>query len=193
MDRRQRLLSGFSSRKNHLAASSTYVKSENVLGNGSLIRRRSIAESKREDVLPVLPLVENCNAGQDDEDLLNAGCRRWPRYIVRALAKRAIRMSRTVGMDVSKLCRGSKKEKDREDRNEQNAGWRILRPYFADPSHNYCSIYIRLAELPMNERPPGVFPGSLGDGKSARTGTSKRRISTLSVCCRSRSRSPLVQ
>ena len=58
-------------------------------------------------------------------------------------------------MDVSKLCRASDEEEDCEERNEQNAGWRILRSYFADPSHNYCSLYIMLPELPINERPPG--------------------------------------
>src|ERR1035441_5721855 len=109
-----------------------------------------------------------------------------------ALAKRAIRMSRTVRVDVSKLCRGAKEQEDREERNEQSAGWRILRPYFADPSHNYCSIYISLPELPINERPGGGFPGPLGHGKSARIGTSKRRFSTVSGCHRARLRSPPV-
>ena len=61
-------------------------------------------------------------------------------------------MTRTVGVDVSKLRRGSKKEEDCEEHNEQNAGWRILRPYFVDPSHNYYSIYSSLPELPINER-----------------------------------------
>ena len=113
-----------------------YVKSENVLGNGSLIRRRSIAERKGKDVFPVWPLMGNGDSGDDNEDLPNAWCSRWPRHIMSALAKSAIRMSRTVGVDVSKLRRGSKKEEDCEERNEQNAGWRILRPYFANPSHN---------------------------------------------------------
>jgi hypothetical protein len=77
----------------------------------------------------------NCNTGEDDEDLLNAGCRRWLGYIMSALAKRAIRMISTVGMDVSQLCRASDEEEDCEERDEQNAGWRILRSYFGDPSH----------------------------------------------------------
>ena len=64
----------------------------------------------------------NGDTGDDNEDLPNAGCRRWPGYIMSALAKRAIRMSRTVGVDVSKLRRGSKKEEDCEEGNEQNAG-----------------------------------------------------------------------
>jgi hypothetical protein len=58
-------------------------------------------------VLPVLPLIGNCNTGEDNEDLLNAGCRRWLGYIMSALAKRAIRMSRAVSVNVSKLCRGA--------------------------------------------------------------------------------------
>ena len=124
-------------------------------------------------MLPVLPLIGNCNTGEDNEDLLNAGCRRWLGYTMGALAKRAIRMNRTVGVDVSKLCRASDEEKDCEERNEQNAGWRILRSYFADPSHNYCSLYIMLPELPINERPPGGFRGPSGRGKSA---TSERRF-----------------
>jgi hypothetical protein len=88
-------------------------------------------------VFPVLPLIENCNTGEDDEDLLNAGCRRWPGYIMSALAKRAIRMSRTVGVDVSKLCRGSKKEEDCEERNEQNAGRCVRCSHFASSQHRY--------------------------------------------------------
>jgi hypothetical protein len=130
-------------------------------------------------VLPVLPLIGDRNTGEDNEDLLNARCRRWLGYIMSALAKRAIRMSRTVGMDVSKLCRASNEEEDCEECNEQNAGWRILRSYFADPSHNYCSLYIMLPELPINERPLDGFPGSLGHGKSARKGTSERIFSTV--------------
>ena len=113
------------------------MKSESALGNGSLIRRRSITERKREDVLPVLPLIGNCNTGEDNEDLLNAGSGRWLGDTMSALAKRAIRMSGTVGMNVSKLRRASDEEEDCEEGNEQNAGWGILRPYFADPSHNY--------------------------------------------------------
>lgn len=73
-------------------------------------------------MLPVLPLIGNCNTGEDDVDLLNAGCRRWLSYIMSALAKRAIRMINTVGMDVSKLGRASDEEEDCEERNEQNAG-----------------------------------------------------------------------
>jgi hypothetical protein len=103
-------------------------------------------------VLPVWPLMGNGDTGDNNEDLPNARCSRWPRHIMSAFAKRAIRMSRTVGVEVSKLGRGSKKEEDCEERYEQNAGWRILRPHFADPSHNYCSIYISLPELPINER-----------------------------------------
>ena len=127
-------------------------------------------------MLPVLPLIGNCNTGEDNEDLLNARCRRWLGYIMSALAKRAIRMSRTVGMDVSKLCRASDEEEDCEERNEQNAGWRILRPYFADPSHNYCSLYILSCQLPINKQPPGGFPGLLGHGKSVRIGISMCRF-----------------
>lgn len=98
-------------------------------------------------MFPVWPLMGNGDTGDDNEDLPNAWCSRWPRHIMSALAKRAIRMIRTVGVDVSKLCRGSKKEENCEERNKQNAGWRILRPYFADPSHICCSIYISLLEL----------------------------------------------
>jgi hypothetical protein len=58
-------------------------------------------------VLPVLPLVRHCNAGEDSEDLLNARRGRWPRYVVRTLAKRAIGVNCAVGMDVSKLCGGA--------------------------------------------------------------------------------------
>ena len=36
-------------------------------------------------------------------------------------------MSRSVGMDVSKLCRASDEEEDCDERNEQNAGRGILR------------------------------------------------------------------
>ena len=159
------------------------MKSENVLGNGSLIRRRSIAERKREDVFPVWPLMGNCDSGDDNEDLPNAWCSRWPRHIMSALAKRAIRVSRTVGMDVSKLCRASDEEEDCDERNEQNAGRGILRPYFADPSHNYCSLYIMLPELPINERPPSRYPRPLAHGKSA---TSERRFFPVSGCYGSR-------
>jgi hypothetical protein len=134
-------------------------------------------------VLPVLPLIGNCNTGEDNEDLLNAGCRRWLGYIMSALAKRAIRMSRSVGMDVSKLCRASDEEEDCDERNEQNAGRGILRPYFADPSHNYCSLYIMLPELPINERPPSRYPRPLAHGKSA---TSERRFFPVSGCYGSR-------
>jgi hypothetical protein len=154
------------------------VKSENVLGNGSLIRRRSIAERKREDVLAVLPLIGNCNTGEVDEDLLNAGCRRWLSYIMSALAKRAIRMISTVGMYVSKLGGASDEEENCEERNEQNASWRILRSYFADPSHNYCSLYIMLPEPPIANKRTAAWrvPWTIEHGKSARIGISTRRF-----------------
>ena len=91
-------------------------------------------------MFPVWPLMGNGDTGDDNEDLPNAWCSRWPRHIMSALAKSAIRMTRTVGVDVSKLRRGSKKEEDCEKHNEQNAGWRILRPYFVDPSHNWTVL-----------------------------------------------------
>jgi hypothetical protein len=151
-DRRQRPLSGFPSKEKPLRSQlQAYVKSENVLGNGSLIRRRPIAERKGEDVFTVLPLIENCNPGEDNEDLLNAGCRRWLGYIMSALAKRAIRTSRTVGVDVSKLCRGAKEEEDCEERNEQNAGRCVRRSHFASPQHRYLSIYLKNSERPKFE------------------------------------------
>ena len=132
-------------------------------------------------MLPVLPLIGNCNTGEDNEDLLNAGCRRWLGYIMSALAKRAIRMSRAVSVDVSKLCRGADEEKDCEEGNEQNAGLRTLRPYFADPSHNYCSLYIILPELPINDRPPGGFRGPLGHGKSCTSERTFLRLRMLPI------------
>lgn len=88
-------------------------------------------------MFPVRPLVGNGDTGEDNEDLLNARCGRWLGKIVRTLAKRTIRASRTVGVDVSKLCRGSKKEKDRKEHNEQNAGTRVKCPHFANPQHRY--------------------------------------------------------
>lgn len=84
-----------------------YVKSENVLGNGVLIRRRSVREREGEDVFPVWPLMGNGNTRDDNKDLLNARCVRGPGHVVRALAKRAIRMSHAVSVDVSKLCSGA--------------------------------------------------------------------------------------
>jgi hypothetical protein len=88
-------------------------------------------------VFPVLPLKGNCNTGEDNEDLLNAGRRRWPGNIMRTLAKRAIRMIRAIGMDVSKLCRGAEEEENCEERNEQNTGRCVRCSHFASPQHRY--------------------------------------------------------
>jgi hypothetical protein len=59
---------------------------------------------------------------------------------MRRLAKGAIRMIRTVCMDVRQLYRRTKEQKERDERKEQKASWRILRPNCPHPSHNYCSI-----------------------------------------------------
>ena len=103
-------------------------------------------------MFPVLPLIENCNTGEDNEDLLNAGRRRWPGYIMSALAKRAVRTGRTVGVDVSKLCRGANEEEDCEERNEQNAGRCVRCSHFASPQHRYLSIYLNNSESPTLPR-----------------------------------------
>lgn len=58
-------------------------------------------------MLAVRPLMGNDNTRDDDKDLLNARCRRGPGHVVRTLAKDAIRMTRAVGVDVSKLCGGA--------------------------------------------------------------------------------------
>lgn len=55
----------------------------------------------------VWPLMGNGNTCDDNKDLLNARCRRGPGHIVRTLAKCAIRMTRAVGVDVSKLSGGA--------------------------------------------------------------------------------------
>jgi len=50
-----------------------YMDSESLLGDSRLIRRGSVPMRKRKDVLAVLPLKRNNDAGKYNEDLLNAG------------------------------------------------------------------------------------------------------------------------
>jgi hypothetical protein len=91
---------------------------------------------------------------------------------MRSLAERAIRMCRTVRMNVRHLDCAAKEEKSREKRYEQNIYVRIARPYFADPSHNYFSLYLRVLKAPIPRpsitstfRPPQIFSDQENRGK----------------------------
>ena len=55
---------------------------------------------KRKNVFAVLRLNRGGEADDGNEDWLNAGRGRRPNYVMRALAERAIRMCRTILMDV---------------------------------------------------------------------------------------------
>jgi len=63
-------------------------------------------------------------------------------------------------MNVRHLDCAAKEEKSREKRYEQNLNVRVACPYFADPSHNYFSLYLRTLKAPILEPPPERSSGS---------------------------------
>lgn len=87
-------------------------------------------------MFPVLTLVGNGNASQNNESLLHTRCGNGLHHVMRGLTKRTIRMCCVVCMNVANLCRGAKQEKNRDEGNQQNSPWRVLHPYLAGPSHS---------------------------------------------------------
>ena len=88
-------------------------------------------------MLAIWALMGNGNTRDDNNDLLNARCRRRPGHIVHALAKGAIRMTRAIGVYVCQLSGGAEEQEDREERDEENAGRCIRCSHFASPQHKY--------------------------------------------------------
>jgi hypothetical protein len=63
---------------------------------------------------------------------------------MRVLAKRAIRVSGTVRVEMHKLDGGAEEEQNREKRDEQNTSQGTRCPYFVAQRHNYPSLYTRM-------------------------------------------------
>ena len=85
-----------------------YTSSETVLGDGSLVRRRSIPVGIGEDVFPVRLRRDWGDAANDKKDRPEGWRCRWANDIVRVLTKCAIRVARTIWVEVRDLDRGAK-------------------------------------------------------------------------------------
>ncbi len=87
------------------------------------------------EVLATRPGRRRNHMASCEQDGADAGSCRWPDDDMGALAKRAIRVSRSVRVKVRKLDSSTKNQQEGEDCNEQNTTEGIRRPNFVIARH----------------------------------------------------------